>query len=148
MNKSYFRFAILMLFFPVTGLVHAQETCSLGGNAGSVWGSLQELVADKFSDMDSLSHAQNATNSCFDATDCDPFSIGKCLEVLDCVGQGIPTEELSDERIKDVKSVFAVSRWLVALATPKSMTLGTGRVSWKVTITLAGLISRWMIPLW
>ncbi len=107
MNKSYFRFAILMLFFPVTGLVHAQETCSLGGNAGAVWGSLQEEIADKFSDMDSLSHAQNATNSCFDATGCDPFSIGKCLEVLDCVGQGIPTEGLSEERKKHLETIHS-----------------------------------------
>ena len=36
----------------------------------------------------------------------------------------------------------------VALATPKSMTLGVGRPSTSVTITLLGLRSRWMIPFW
>ena len=36
----------------------------------------------------------------------------------------------------------------VALATPKSMTLGVGRPSTSVTITLLGFRSRWMIPFW
>ncbi len=34
-----------------------------------------------------------------------------------------------------VKSVFSVSRWSIALATPKSITLGTGLPSWSVTST-------------
>ena len=36
----------------------------------------------------------------------------------------------------------------MALATPKSMTLGTGLPSYIVTRTLDGLMSRWMIPFW
>ena len=36
----------------------------------------------------------------------------------------------------------------VALATPKSITFGTGRSSTIVTNTFDGLISRWMIPFW
>ena len=36
----------------------------------------------------------------------------------------------------------------MALAMPKSMTLGTGLPSWSVTSTLEGLRSRWMIPFW
>ena len=36
----------------------------------------------------------------------------------------------------------------VALATPKSMTLGIGRPSTSVTSTLLGFRSRWMIPFW
>ena len=47
-----------------------------------------------------------------------------------------------------MKSVFSVSRCWVALAMPKSITLGTGLPSCCVTITLVGLMSRWMIPFW
>ncbi len=47
-----------------------------------------------------------------------------------------------------VKSVFSVSRCSIALATPKSITLGTGRPSWSVTRTFDGLTSRWMTPFW
>ena len=46
-----------------------------------------------------------------------------------------------------VKSVRSVSRWSIALATPKSITLGTGFPSMRVTSTFDGLMSRWMIPL-
>ncbi len=45
-----------------------------------------------------------------------------------------------------VKRVRSVSRCSVALATPKSITLGTGRSSYIVTRTFDGLISRWMTP--
>ena len=38
--------------------------------------------------------------------------------------------------------------WAVALATPKSMTFGTGLSSIQRDRTLFGLISRWMIPFW
>ena len=47
-----------------------------------------------------------------------------------------------------VNSVRSVSRWSVALAMPKSITLGTGLPSIPVTRTFDGLISRWMIPFW
>ena len=42
----------------------------------------------------------------------------------------------------------SVSRWCSALATPKSMTFGTGSPSCIETSTFAGLMSRWMIPFW
>ena len=45
-----------------------------------------------------------------------------------------------------VNSVLSVSCWSVALATPKSITLGTGWPSCSVTSTFDGLMSRWMIP--
>jgi len=46
-----------------------------------------------------------------------------------------------------VNIVFSVRRWSIALATPKSITLGTGLPSWSATSTFEGLIvSRWMIP--
>ncbi len=45
-----------------------------------------------------------------------------------------------------VNSVFSVSRALVALAMPKSITFGTGLPSCSVTMTLDGLMSRWMTP--
>ena len=44
--------------------------------------------------------------------------------------------------------VFSVSRCSIALATPKSITLGTGLSSYMVTSTLDGLMSRWMMPFW
>ncbi len=47
-----------------------------------------------------------------------------------------------------VNKVRSVSRWSMALAKPKSITLGTGRPSRSVTSTLEGLMSRWMIPFW
>ena len=47
-----------------------------------------------------------------------------------------------------MNSVRSVSRWSIALATPKSMTLGTGLPSCSVTSTFDGLMSRWMIPFW
>ncbi len=47
-----------------------------------------------------------------------------------------------------VKIVCSVRRWSIALATPKSITLGTGRPSTSVTRTFDGLMSRWMIPFW
>ena len=37
---------------------------------------------------------------------------------------------------------------LVALARPKSITLGTGLPSWLSTRMFVGLRSRWMIPFW
>ena len=49
---------------------------------------------------------------------------------------------------KAVNSVWMVSRPSVALAMPKSMTLGTGTPSWRVTRMLEGLMSRWMMPFW
>ena len=47
-----------------------------------------------------------------------------------------------------VNSVFSVSAWPIALATPKSITLTTGVVSCTVTRTLDGFRSRWMMPFW
>ena len=47
---------------------------------------------------------------------------------------------------KPVNSVFSVSDWLIALATPKSITLGTGWSSYSATSMFVGLMSRWMIP--
>ena len=48
---------------------------------------------------------------------------------------------------KPVKSVLSVRLcWPVALAMPKSITLGTGVPSWSVIITFDGFRSRWMIP--
>ena len=49
---------------------------------------------------------------------------------------------------KPVNMVFSVSCWPMALATPKSMILGTAAPSISVTKMLDGLISRWMIPFW
>ena len=46
-----------------------------------------------------------------------------------------------------VKSVFSVSRWLSALATPKSITTGVGLPSTSDTRIFEGLTSRWTIPL-
>ena len=66
------------------------------------------------------------------------------LVISACSGliySGVPT--ISANR---VKSVFSVSCWLIALATPKSMILGTGRPSCSVTSTFDGLMSRWMMP--
>src|SRR5262249_30206141 len=48
---------------------------------------------------------------------------------------------------KWVNRVLSVSCWPVALAMPKSITLGTATPSCRVTSTLAGLRSRWMTPL-
>jgi hypothetical protein len=47
---------------------------------------------------------------------------------------------------KPVTRVFSVNGWPAALATPKSMTLGTGWPSYRATSTLDGLRSRWMMP--
>ena len=47
-----------------------------------------------------------------------------------------------------VNSDRSVSRWPVALATPKSITLGVGRPSTTVTSTFDGLTSRWITPFW
>ena len=47
-----------------------------------------------------------------------------------------------------VNSVCSVSGWPAALATPKSITFGTGRPSYRATRTLDGLRSRWMTPFW
>src|SRR5712671_1672732 len=44
-----------------------------------------------------------------------------------------------------VKSVWSVSRPSVALAMPKSMTLGTGTPSCSVTRVFEGLMSRWIL---
>ena len=49
---------------------------------------------------------------------------------------------------KPVKSVLSVRLCPVALAMPKSMTLGTGTPSMTVTRMFEGLMSRWMIPFW
>ena len=54
---------------------------------------------------------------------------------------GVPTSWA-----KPVNSVLSVSCCPVALATPKSMILGTGTPSWSVTKTFVGLMSRWMMP--
>ena len=45
-----------------------------------------------------------------------------------------------------VKSVFSVSLWCKALATPKSITFGTALPSLAVTRMFPGLRSRWMMP--
>ena len=55
---------------------------------------------------------------------------------------GVPTIAPVSARL------WSVSLNSVALATPKSMTLGVGRPSTSVTSTLPGLRSRWMIPFW
>jgi len=47
-----------------------------------------------------------------------------------------------------VCSGWSVSESLVARATPKSMTFGTGRSSTIETSTLEGFRSRWMMPFW
>ena len=47
-----------------------------------------------------------------------------------------------------VNSVLCVSSVFVALAMPKSITLGTGTPSCIVTSTFLGLMSRWMMPFW
>src|SRR5262245_31101527 len=47
-----------------------------------------------------------------------------------------------------VNSVRSVSFSPVALATPKSITFGTGWSSYSATSTLEGLRSRWMTPFW
>ena len=47
-----------------------------------------------------------------------------------------------------VNIVFSVSRWAVALATPKSMIFGTGWPSYSATSTFDGFRSRWMMPFW
>ncbi len=47
-----------------------------------------------------------------------------------------------------VNSVRSVSRGPVALATPKSITFGTGRSSYRATRTFDGFKSRWMTPFW
>jgi hypothetical protein len=47
-----------------------------------------------------------------------------------------------------VAALFSVRRVCIALATPKSITFGTGLPSCRVTITFDGLTSRWMIPFW
>ena len=44
--------------------------------------------------------------------------------------------------------VCSVSVPPVALATPKSITFGTGLSSYRATSTFDGLMSRWMIPFW
>ena len=48
--------------------------------------------------------------------------------------------------IKPSNSVWSVSRPAVALAMPKSITLGTGTPSWMVTRMFEGLMSRCMTP--
>src|SRR5437868_3769693 len=47
-----------------------------------------------------------------------------------------------------VNIVRSVSFWAVALATPKSITLGTGLPSYRAMRTLLGFRSRWMTPFW
>src|SRR5882672_6509874 len=47
-----------------------------------------------------------------------------------------------------VNSVRSVSFCPVALAMPKSITLGTGLPSYRATSTLEGFRSRWMMPFW
>ena len=49
---------------------------------------------------------------------------------------------------KPVNIVRSVSCCPVALATPKSITFGTGLPSYSATSTFVGLRSRWMIPFW
>jgi len=49
-------------------------------------------------------------------------------------------------RLGRAKIAAGVRRWLIALATPKSITLGTGTPSCSVTMTFEGLMSRWMTP--
>ena len=49
---------------------------------------------------------------------------------------------------RPVYTLLAASSWLIALAIPKSMILGTGTPSCSVTRILEGLISRWMMPFW
>ena len=42
----------------------------------------------------------------------------------------------------------SVSRASVAFAMPKSITFGAGSPATSTTITLLGLMSRWMMPFW
>ena len=56
---------------------------------------------------------------------------------------GVPTTAPNSVNI-----VFSVSGLPVALATPKSITFGTGRPSYRATRTFDGFRSRWMIPFW
>ena len=49
---------------------------------------------------------------------------------------------------KPVNIVRSVSDCPVALATPKSITFGTGLPSYCATSTFVGLRSRWMMPFW
>ena len=49
---------------------------------------------------------------------------------------------------KRVKRVLSVSLPWVALAIPKSITFTTGLSPWRLTITLLGLMSRWITPFW
>ena len=44
--------------------------------------------------------------------------------------------------------VRSASLLVSALATPKSITFGTGLPSWMATSTFVGLMSRWMTPFW
>ena len=65
---------------------------------------------------------------------------------LACSGDmysGVPTTAPNP-----VISVLSVSVCPAALATPKSITFGTGRSSYIATSTFDGLMSRWMIPFW
>ena len=55
---------------------------------------------------------------------------------------GVPTIAPVSARLRSVRENS------VALATPKSMTLGVGRPSTSVTNTFDGFKSRWMIPFW
>ena len=55
---------------------------------------------------------------------------------------GVPTMAPVSPRLWSVRLAS------VALATPKSITLGVGRPSTSATITLQGFRSRWMIPFW
>ncbi len=49
---------------------------------------------------------------------------------------------------KPVTRLASVSCDPAALATPKSITFGTGRSSYRQTSTFVGLMSRWMTPFW
>src|SRR5215471_16776664 len=49
---------------------------------------------------------------------------------------------------KPVTRVLSVSGWPAALATPKSITFGTGRPSYGATNTFDGFRSRWITPFW
>jgi hypothetical protein len=72
--------------------------------------------------------------------------VGPVAPALVRVPSVIPDEMLSGVRNSSnaVKRVFSVRRPSVALAMPKSITLGTGTPSWSVTRMLEGLMSRWI----
>ena len=76
---------------------------------------------------------------------------GKALEKVAANDKGV-SGNFGDEALKADLLLSAIGRrrrrCSVALAIPKSITLGTGTPSCMVTMMFDGLRSRWMIPFW